>query len=68
MTITIIILAYVANVFFNRWLNKVLYKKDVIEITPFFVWFIPILSIIVFLWIWADEIKPSSNWFTGKNW
>ena len=68
MTITIVILAYVANVFFNRWLNKVLYKKDFVEIAPIMVWFIPLFSSIVLLSIWLKEFKPKSNWFTGKYW
>ena len=28
MTIAIIILAYVANIFLNRWLNKIIYNHD----------------------------------------
>jgi hypothetical protein len=68
MTITIVILAYVANGFFNRWINKVLYKKDILEIAPFIVWFIPFFTTIVFLSIWLKECKLKDNWFTGKYW
>ena len=67
MTIAIIILAYVANVFLNRWLNKIAWKKELIDILPI-TWFIPILSTIGYLSIFINEINPKSNWFTGKNW
>jgi hypothetical protein len=67
MIITIIILAYVANVFLNRWLNKIAWKKELIDILPI-TWFIPILSTIGYLSIFINEINPKSNWFTGKNW
>ena len=67
MTITIIILAYVANVFLNRWLNKIAYKRanaDVIVWT----WFIPIACAIAMIIIILENIKIKDNWFTGKNW
>ena len=67
MWITIIIIAYVANVFLNRWLNKIAWKKELIDILPI-MWFIPILSTIGYLSIFINEINPKSNWFTGKNW
>ena len=67
MIITIIILAYVANVFLNRWLNKIAWKKELIDILPI-TWFIPILSTIGYLSIFINEINFKSNWFTGKNW
>ena len=40
MEAVIISLAYVANVFLNRWLNKIDYKKYHGSIEPF-IWFIP---------------------------
>lgn len=67
MTIAIIILAYVANVFLTRWLNKIVWKKDLIDILPI-TWFLPILSIIGYLAILFKEIETQKNWFTGKNW
>lgn len=68
MTITIVILAYVANVFLNRWLNKVLYKKDFLEIAPCLFWFIPFLFTTFILIILLREFKTKNNWFTGKYW
>jgi hypothetical protein len=61
----IIILAYVANVFLNRWLNKIDYKNYGSSIEPF-LWFLPIIGTIVFLCSLIGEWKD--NWFTGKNW
>ena len=65
MEAIIIILAYGANVFLNRWLNKIDYKKYHASIEPF-IWFIPIIGTVVFLLSLVDEWK--NNWFTGKNW
>lgn len=65
--ITIIILAYVANVFLTRWLNKVVYKRSLGNVVVLF-WFIPIATTIVFTWIILEDKIDSSNWFTGKNW
>jgi hypothetical protein len=66
MTITIIILAYVVNVFLNRWLNKIIYKSDKYDKVPKF-WFIPVIMTAVFIWIILEE-SMKSNWFTGKHW
>jgi hypothetical protein len=70
MIITIIILAYVANVFLNRWLNKIIYKELNHE-KVLWLWFIPVLITIVFIWVILEEsekFKFKSNWFTGKYW
>jgi hypothetical protein len=65
MTITLIILAYVANVFFNRWLNKIMYQKYNDNIIPI-IWFFPAPIMLVFFIIsYFDNIE---NWFTGKHW
>lgn len=67
MTITIIILAYVANVFLNRWLNKIAYKRRYLNIDVW-AWFIPFSCSIVMLIIILQNIKIKDNWFTGKKW
>ena len=64
MIITIIILAYVANVFLNRWLNKIAYQQDEIGVHPF-LWFLSIPSTLAFLY--SIDFQEF-NWFTGKNW
>jgi len=63
-TILIISIAYVLNVFFNRWLNKIVYKQEGGAIVPF-MWFIPIITTIALLFILLESKK---NWFTGKHW
>ncbi len=67
MTIEIIILAYVVNIFLSRWLNKIAYKKDY-AIIAVWAWFIPIACAIAMIIIIAENIKIKKNWFTGKNW
>ena len=70
MITAIIIIAYVANVFLNRWLNKIIYKELNDEKTVW-LWFIPVLITIVFIWIVLEEtkiFKHKGNWFTGKYW
>ncbi|CAH56640.1 hypothetical protein PHG11b_13 [Flavobacterium phage 11b] len=66
MTATIIITAYVLSVFLNRWLNKILCKRDKCEPIMTAIWFIPIASTIVLVTQVIDGCKR--NWFTGKNW
>ena len=67
MTIAIIILAYIANVFLNRWLNKIAYKggHDVIAV---WAWFLPIGCTIAMIIIILENIEIKDNWFTGKKW
>lgn len=67
MTIAIIILAYVASVFLNRWLNKIIYKKGYVDIDVW-AWFIPFVCAIAMIIIILENIKIKNNWFTGKNW
>lgn len=74
MTITLIILAYVASVFFNRWLNYLLVKwdltDDVFPVFWFVPFFIPIYIIVVLIIGVIIEICNTKfiNWFKGKHW
>ncbi len=67
MIIGIVILAYVVNIFLNRWINKIAYKRNCAEVLVW-AWFIPILPGVAILThiIASTEIK--NDWFTGKNW
>jgi len=68
MTTTIIILAYIGNVFLNRWLNKIKYEKFNDGVYPFY-WFIPLLPTIVMSFIIISHyLKNTDTWFTGKHW
>jgi cytochrome c-type biogenesis protein CcmH/NrfF len=67
MTIAIIILAYIANIFLNRWSNKIAYKKGCSEIA-LWTWFIPIACTIAMIILIVENVKIKDNWFTGKNW
>jgi len=68
MIITMIILAYIGNVFLNRWLNKIVYKKNIAKIEVF-TWFIPVLVTIAFILVLLNHfIEKKSNWFIGKHW
>ncbi len=66
----IIILAYVANVFLNRWLNKIYIKRGGVYKKVVCLWFIPISTTIAFLFLIFNQsnFKIKENWFTGKNW
>jgi hypothetical protein len=69
MIIAIITLAYVANVFLNRWLNKILYKSNP-AIIPV-LWFFSLIGTLVFIWVLVEKMNNKSNWFNwfkGKNW
>lgn len=71
MTIAIIILAYVASVFLNRWLNKKCYQYNKEHDKVPFVWFFSIVVLPVWLIIYGTELVKKvkiDNWFTGKNW
>ena len=71
MTILIIIIAYIANVFLNRWLNKVLYKIQVRKYKAPSIdkasWFLSIISTLALLIEILRELGHF-DWFTGKNW
>ena len=71
MITAIIILAYIASVFINRWFNKKCYQSNhEHDIVPF-VWFFSILVLPIWIGIYIIELlkkSRKSNWFTGKNW
>lgn len=67
MTTAIIILAYIASVFLNRWLNKIAYKREYLNINVW-VWFIPFSCSIAIIAIILENVKIKDNWFTGKHW
>jgi hypothetical protein len=68
MTIAIIIIAYVLNIFLNRWLNKIAYKLDDYNKPNVFSWFIPISPTLFYLILIIGDTEYKTNWFTGKNW
>jgi lipid-A-disaccharide synthase-like uncharacterized protein len=71
MTIVIIILAYVANVFLNRWLNKIIVKRSPGSSIVPVVWFMSFVGTILFISFVIEYSKHTNkfiNWFTGKNW
>ena len=70
MIIALIIIAYILNVFLNRWLNYIIFKKYSGTITPI-IWFFSIMATVVLLlgiliMIIQNFDKP--NWFTGRDW
>lgn len=82
MTIALIILAYVATVFLNRWLNKIAFKKygDSLKPEPW-MWFASLFftltAIIFFFCEWYIKLNwyiklcnkyKLIDWFTGKHW
>jgi hypothetical protein len=70
MIIALIILAYIASVFLNRWLNYLIVKKYDEPKTPFF-WVFSLFSTIVFIIVLLENVKFNTkftNWFTGKHW
>lgn len=68
MWITIIILAYVANVFLNRWLNKIYWKQDNNNKVLPWSWFFSLFNTAVLLYLIVDKSFEHINWFTGKYW
>lgn len=69
--ITAIILAYVANVFLNRWLNKIIIKQNSESSIVPIVWFMSIIGTILFISFVIEYSKHTNkfiNWFKGKNW
>ena len=67
-TLLIITVIYILNVFLNRYLNKVAYKKR--HINPFpQLWFVPIIPLFAFIYIiYLDGFFEKDNWFNGKHW
>lgn len=68
MTVIIIILAYIANIFLNRWLNKKLLQIDRFTSINPVIWFIPIVPIFSYIVLILDSMEWGDNWFTGKYW
>ena len=68
MTLFFIFSAYVANVFLTRYLNYILYKMDSDYKPMVGLWFIPIASIIAYIFVILTNKKYQKNWFTGKYW
>ena len=66
MIATIIVIAYVLSVFLNRWLNKIICKRNKYEPIMTGIWFIPIASTIILIMFVLDGSRR--NWFTGKYW
>ena len=66
MEIALIIIAYILNVFLNRWLNYIAYKKCGIIIPH--AWFYSIIATFAFLIIIIFQHFDESNWFTGRDW
>ena len=66
MEIALIIIAYILNVFLNRWLNYILYKKDHLKLPP--IWFLSILGTCALLGVIVIEYFNKPNWFTGRDW
>ena len=74
MTIALIIVAYIASVFLNRWLNYLIVKKYDESKVPVF-WVFSLFSTIVFIIVILENVKFNikfitkfTNWFTGKYW
>jgi hypothetical protein len=67
MTITLIIIGYILNVFLNRWLNYIIYTKHRLVKIPF-IWFCPLIPTIALIYIIVDKYFENENWFTGKYW
>jgi len=79
MTVAIIILAYVANIFFNRWLTYLAVKNqgkgESATYGNGWLWFIPAVGtgVCILDWVHSLAYKKSGsnncfNWFNGKNW
>lgn len=64
----IIILAYIASIFLNRWLNYRVFKILSHYPKTCFLWFLPIIPAMSFIFIILSEYKFKNNWFTGKYW
>jgi len=66
MEIALIIIAYILNVFLNRWLNYILYKMEGIIFTPS--WFCSIIGTCALLVTIIISYTDKPNWFTGRDW
>ena len=61
-----LIIAYILNVFLNRWLNYILYKRGHLKLTP--IWFLSIIGTSSLLIVIIIEYFDKPNWFTGRDW
>ena len=77
MVIFMLVLAYVANVFLNRWLTKILNSIDKFYGSLTLLWFFFLFhTVVVIFLIWYEKRERRENtttskfydWFTGKNW
>jgi len=64
MEIALIIIAYILNVFLNRWLNYIVFKTD--RMIP--LWFLSLFVTIPFLLVIIIDYATRPNWFTGRHW
>lgn len=67
MEIALIIIAYILNVFLNRWLDYILCKKYNYRKCVKF-WFFSIMGTLPLLIIIIVEYLKTPSWFTGKYW
>ena len=67
MTITLIVIGYILNVFLNRWLNYILYTKYGQQNEPV-VWFLSIIATLIFIIAIIINYFENESWFTGKYW
>ena len=67
MTITLIIIGYILNVFLNRWLNYILYTKYC-QRREIVIWFLAIAGTTIFIIAIITNYFEYENWFTGKYW
>ena len=74
MTITLIILAYIASVFLNRWLNYLIIRLDLMDDKFVLCWFVPYFTTFFFIFVLIIGViieicnTKFNNWFTGKHW
>jgi hypothetical protein len=69
MTIVILVLAYLANVFLAREINKRLHNIDDNYKPLWGIWLIPIIGVLSYVVVLLIELGGTKrNWFTGKNW
>ncbi len=77
MIVFMLVLAYIANVFLNRWLAKILHNIDKFYDSLSMLWFFSLFyTVVVIFIIWYEKRERRENtttskfydWFTGKNW
>lgn len=64
-----ILFAYIASIFLNRHLNKIIAKTNHDKIIPI-LWFIPVLCTIALLIVMLINSKEPNwyKWFRGEHW